>query len=95
MNYDSKMVPAADNPGPIQRMGQNRSAKTADHVPLSNEEHSMVDAHSIRAREAARVQLRADIDAFLAEGGKVTTLAANQRADLPRAPQNNYGKGSI
>ena len=88
MNYDSKM------PGANESVGKP-AEKSGEHVPLSNETHSMVDAHSIRTREAERARLRADIDAFLAEGGKVTHLEANRRVDLPKAPQNNYGKGSI
>ena len=56
---------------------------------------TIVDAHSVRARAAERAQLRADLDAFLAQGGKVTRLAANRRVDLPKPPQNNYGKGAI
>ncbi len=88
MNYDNKMIQAGN-------VADDADSKGGDYVPLSNEPHSMVDAHSVRAREEERTQLRADIDAFLAQGGKVETLAANCRADLPRAPQNNYGKGSI
>ena len=56
---------------------------------------AQVDAHSIRAREAERAALRADIEAFLQSGGKVTSVAANLRVDSPRRPQNNYGKGSL
>ena len=58
-------------------------------------ENGQVDAHTIRAREAERSALRADIDAFLANGGKVTRVAAEFRADLPKKPQNNYGKGAL
>ena len=56
---------------------------------------AQVDAHSIRAREAERAALRADIEAFLKSGGKVKSVAANLRVDGPRRPQNNYGKGSL
>ena len=56
---------------------------------------AQVDAHSVRAREAERARLRADIEAFLAAGGKVQKVAADVRSDLPRAPQNSYGKGSL
>lgn len=57
--------------------------------------HAQVDAHTIRAREAERCALRVDIEAFLASGGKVTNVAAEQRTDEARKPQNNYGKGSL
>ena len=56
---------------------------------------AQVDAHSIRAREAERKALRADIEAFLKRGGKVESVAASLRVDAPRKPQNNYGKGSL
>lgn len=79
MNYDTKLLPA----------------ESATNTPAQSEAHALVDAHSVRAREAERAQLRSDIDAFLAQGGKVTTLEANRRVDLPKAPQNNYGQGSI
>ena len=54
-----------------------------------------VDAHTIRARQNQRDQLAADLEAFIESGGKVTEVAPNLRADPPRKPQNNYGKGSI
>ena len=62
-----------------------------DHIAAD----AQVDAHSIRARAAERNRLRADIDAFLASGGKVTKVEAHFRADQPKKPQNNYGKGSL
>ena len=67
---------------------------SADQSKLLNA-HGQVDAHTIRARAAERESLRADIDAFLRGGGKITPVAANLRADAPRRPQNNYGKGSL
>ena len=67
---------------------------SADQTRLLNT-HGQVDAHTIRARAAERESLRADIDAFLRGGGKITPVAANLRADAPRRPQNNYGKGSL
>jgi len=82
MNYDSKSPTtdqASNGPG------------SGDPQVL----HTLVDAHSVRARAAERAQLRADLDAFLAQGGAVTTLEANRRVDLPKPPQNNYGKGSL
>ena len=73
-------------------MIQNKAAEVSGEQ-LS--EHAQVDAHTIRAREAERVALRTDIEAFLREGGKVTRVPAHLRADGPRKPQNNYGKGSL
>jgi len=80
MNYDSKMPTTGQ---PTSSAGDSQTM------------HTLVDAHSVRARAAERAQLRADLDAFLAQGGKVTTLEANLRVDVPKPPQNNYGKGSL
>lgn len=84
-------------------MNQDSSAATAldphssqlDSSSLRSAEQIQVDAHTIRAREAERAALRADIEAFLASGGKVTSVAPDLRTDQPRKPQNNYGKGSL
>ena len=46
---------------------------------------------SSEERAAVRVQLEADIEAFLAKGGKITSVAANVMADPPKKPQSNYG----
>jgi len=82
----------------------NLSAKNSAQVSAAGleqssdqplKEHAQVDAHTIRAREAERTSLRADIDAFLAGGGKVTSIAASLRADVPSKPKNNYGKGPL
>lgn len=94
MNYDSNLNTADHSTLPSEAT-LTSAARANGPAPLSNEPYSLVDAHSIRAREEERAQLRADIDEFLARGGKVTTLAPNSRADLPKPPQNNYGKGSI
>jgi len=73
----------------------NQDNSTAEVSPQQAKEHAQVDAHTIRAREAERELLRADIDAFLKGGGKVTSVAADLRTDVPRKPQNNYGRGSL
>lgn len=42
-------------------------------------------------RRRAREQLEADVEAFLARGGKIQEVEVNVMADPPRAPQSNYG----
>ena len=42
-------------------------------------------------RERAREQLNADIEAFLANGGKIERVEMNVMADPPKPPQSNYG----
>ena len=51
--------------------------------------------HSVIAREEARSQLEADLEAFLAQGGNIVEVPRNYRADPPKKPENNYGRGSI
>lgn len=53
------------------------------------------EVHGIELREQARQSLAADIEAFLSDGGKVESIEANLRADPPKRPENNYGRGSI
>lgn len=66
-----------------------------EQLDSSVEEFGQVDAHTIRARQSVRDELANDLAAFLDQGGSVENVQANLRADPPKAPQNNYGKGSI
>jgi len=51
--------------------------------------------HTVSARERARQQLEADLTEFLKKGGCVESVAHDYRADPPKKPENNYGRGSI
>ena len=44
----------------------------------------------IGAREAARVQMEAQMQAFLAKGGEIQNIDAHVTADPPQKPTNNY-----
>lgn len=83
-----------DNPA-VKESAQVSAAVLEQSALQRIKEDGQVDAHTVRAREAERNSLRADIDAFLKNGGKVTSVAPNLRADIPRKPQNNYGKGAL
>lgn len=48
-----------------------------------------------KARLEDRTQLQSDIENFLAGGGEVKEVPRGERADPPRKPENNYGRGSI
>jgi hypothetical protein len=54
-----------------------------------------VDNYTPEARADERDQLEKDIDAFLRSGGKVAEIPRGERADPPKKPENNYGRGSI
>jgi len=54
-----------------------------------------VEVHSAAARAALRNTIAADVEAFLARGGSIEKVADDQRADPPKKPESNYGRGSI
>lgn len=71
----------------------------ADKAPKQSEKKSGSEAsdqvHCAAAREQLRKQLAADVEAFLSEGGEIEDVPINVRADPPKRPENNYGRGSI
>jgi hypothetical protein len=54
-----------------------------------------VEVHSTAARAALRDTIAADVEAFLARGGSIEKIADDHRADPPKKPESNYGRGSI
>ncbi len=46
-------------------------------------------------RNKMRSQLSADVEAFLQQGGRVVSVADNERSDPPRKPAMNYGSSPI
>ncbi len=53
------------------------------------------EVYTPEAREAKRGELADDVEAFLRKGGSVDQVAKGERADPPRKPENNYGRGSL
>ena len=51
--------------------------------------------YSPEAREDERNELASAVEAFLKSGGKVEEIPKGERADPPKKPENNYGRGSI
>ncbi len=51
--------------------------------------------YSPEAREEERSDIADAVEAFLKSGGKVTEVPKGERADPPKKPENNYGRGSI
>ncbi|MEZ5553064.1 MAG: hypothetical protein R3E82_19430 [Pseudomonadales bacterium] len=51
--------------------------------------------HNPQAKAPIRSQLECDVDAFLREGGVIRELRAGERADPPKRPESNYGRGAI
>ena len=61
-------------------------------TPSTNEDSG---SYTPEARAETRSELEADLEKFLQSGGKVDEIAKGERADPPRKPENNYGRGSI
>jgi SutA RNAP-binding domain len=54
-----------------------------------------IEAHSVEARDKVRKSLAADVEAFLARGGSIKTIAEDQRAEAPKKPDSNFGRRSV
>ena len=67
------------------------AAEAAEQPPLN----SASEVHSVDARASVRDQLADDVARFLNGGGRVEEVPKDFRADPPRRPENNYGRGSI
>jgi hypothetical protein len=52
-------------------------------------------SHCSVAKEGVRQSLASDVEAFLARGGRIAEVPKDFRADPPRKPESNYGRGSI
>jgi hypothetical protein len=55
----------------------------------------VADADAEEARAALRDTIAADVEAFLKRGGSIEKVADDQRADPPKKPESNYGRGSV
>ncbi|MBU2986904.1 hypothetical protein KO528_16180 [Saccharophagus degradans] len=47
--------------------------------------------NSLTAKEAERARLQAEMEAFLASGGRINEIPANVVADPPKKPTSSYG----
>lgn len=50
---------------------------------------------SLAQKEQERRRIQAEIEAFLAAGGKINTVSSNVVADPPKKPQSSYGSQPI
>lgn len=74
------------------------SAAEAEEDEISAEElaAAAASAHSgLAARNKLRESMQAEIDAFLAKGGKIQQIEDNALGDPPRKPVSTYGNGPI
>ena len=56
---------------------------------------SEVELYSPEARAEKRNELADDVEKFLRSGGAVLEIPRGERAEPPRKPESNYGRGSI
>ena len=66
------------------------SSQATEETPASG-----ADAYTAVRKTAARNQLEDDVERFLAEGGNIEQVPRDFRADPPKKPESNYGRGSI
>lgn len=74
------------------------TAAESDEEEISAEDlaAAAASAHSsLAARNKMRESMQADIEAFLAKGGKIQQIEDNIMADPPRKPVSNYGSRPI
>lgn len=78
---------------------ETTSAKTDKPKAHAEGYHShnddMPNSASIAERERQRSEVASEVEAFLAQGGGITTVEANLRADPPKKPESNYGSRPI
>ena len=55
----------------------------------------MPNSASIAERKRQRDEVAAEVEAFLAQGGGITPIDPNIRADPPKKPESNYGSRPI
>lgn len=75
-----------DNSSEIEEVDADDSS---DSVSMSDSAAAMAD------KEAERLRLQADIEAFLARGGKIVEVPTNVINDPPKKPVSSYGGQSL
>lgn len=77
-----------------------KAAATTDKTKVSAEGYhshndDMPNSATIAERKRQRDEVASEIEAFLAQGGGITSVEANLRADPPKKPESNYGSRPI
>jgi hypothetical protein len=84
-----------------QKTKRNETTATKSEKPKMQAEgyHShnddMPNSATIAERERQRSEVACEVEAFLAQGGGITSVEANLRADPPKKPESNYGSRPI
>lgn len=72
---------------------KNKEVKTKEKKSRAKKED--IETLSLEERAEVRSQLLSDVEVFLGNGGKVTQVDNNVRADPPRKPSMSYGSAPI
>lgn len=77
--------------------GKTKKTKKSDvqaDVYTGNKD-DWAESRTVAARDPIRSKLQSEVEAFLAQGGQITEVEPNLRADPPRKPTSNYGSQPI
>ncbi|WP_096085569.1 hypothetical protein [Agaribacterium haliotis] len=64
-------------------------------IDAADMEHGGEAQMLMQNKEAERQQIQADIEAFLAGGGKISAVGDDVMADPPKKPESSYGSQPI
>lgn len=84
--------PDTDDDTPIEVDSDGEPAPTgkAKEIDLADAE-----TLTVSSKEAARRQLEEEMERFLASGGKIRQIPADESADPPKKPVSSYGSKPI
>lgn len=57
---------------------------------LMDDKDESPERNTVDSRQKLREQLQSEVEAFLAQGGKIQEVDAHATADPPQKPTNNY-----
>lgn len=91
MNEKEALNDNFDDESPeIETTGEATSTDDSDSgVSMSDSVAAMAD------KEAERLQLQTDVEAFLARGGQIVEVPTNVISDPPKKPVSSYGGQSL
>lgn len=79
-----------------ENVNEAKEEKSEEDISAEELVAAAASAHSaLAARNKVREAMQADIEAFLARGGKIQQVEEDLLADPPRKPTSNYGSQPI
>jgi len=71
------------------------SVEAGSDGPISRSEVDDAETLTVSSKEALRRQLEEEMERFLAQGGKIREIPADETSDPPRKPVSSYGSKPI